>query len=510
MKLQIAAMPRFFRRFAAMAAILMLVPASAVAGDRPNVLFIAVDDLNSWVNCYGNELRAATPNIDRLASRGVRFDRAYCAAPICNPSRVAVMFGMNPASTGIYLISHYARDSARLKEALTLPQQFRQAGYEAIGCGKIFHTMNRAHVWNDPQSWDDYAPGLGGSNRKAHPSTGFEPGELVHMFDWGPINSGGTTDADTKDFKDAEWIAERIRRPHDKPFFYAYGCIRPHLPLYVPQKYFDMYPLEKITLPKVLDNDLDDVPEAGRRIARNDAISAAANPDGSRDFHRELVAKGKWREAVQAYLAAITFADAAVGVVLDALAASPEADNTIVVLWGDHGWHLGEKNHWQKCTLWEESARVPLIMLAPGVAKPGGVCQQPVNLTDIYPTLLEMCGLAVPSGLDGRSLVPLLEDPAASWPHAALTTYNRGNHAVRTAGWTLIRYADGSMELYDRQADPHEWHNLAGDSSRASIVSELSQYLPAADAPAVRRTGYHDERFAPKRHTGGKPLPIED
>jgi arylsulfatase A-like enzyme len=243
------------------------------------------------------------------------------------------------------------------------------------------------------------------------------------------------------------------------------------MPWQVPQKYYDMFPLEKITLPKVRKDDLSDVPPAGIKMAK---------PQGD---HATILETDNWRHAVQGYLAAIAFADAQIGRLLGALDASPERDNTIVVFWGDHGWHLGEKEHWRKFALWEEATRAPLIVVAPGVTKPGGVCQKAVDFMNIYPTLADLCGAPIPEHVEGVTMRPLLENPNAEWRHVAVTTHGRGNHAVRTEHWRYIRYTDGSEELYDHRHDPQEWTNLADDAKHSDIKKELSAYLPKTDAP---------------------------
>lgn len=479
---------------------------------RPNVLMIAVDDLNDFVDCYGGPVRAKTPNIDRLAKQGVRFNTANCAAPICNPSRVALMTGYNPTSSGIYLIPQYQRDSELLKNAATLPEYFRSNGYNAWGCGKIYHHFNRDNLWTEPQTWDDYSPVLGGAFRKGKPSHGFDDKELISMFDWGPNNTGNGSIEETTDYRDAQWVAGKLEKPTGQPFFLAYGTLKPHLPMWCPQSFFDQYPLESVPLPPYLKTDLDDVPLIGRTWALNGSFT---DPKQSkiRNFHQELVAKNKWQEAVQAYLANITFADACIGRVLDALDKSPAASNTIVVLWGDHGWHLGEKDHWQKCTLWERAARVPLIIYAPSVTPSGGgVCDRPVSLVDLYPTLVELCGLPAKQGLDGRSIVPLLRNPSAQWDYPAITTYHRGNNAVRSQQWRFIHYEDGKEELYDMQNDTNEWHNLANDPKYASVLAEHRKWLPKDQAKSVKPSDIAAKRFVYdwKKEHGKRPAPSEE
>jgi arylsulfatase A-like enzyme len=280
------------------------------------------------------------------------------------------------------------------------------------------------------------------------------------------------------DHKVSVWTAEKLQQSYDKPFFMACGFFRPHLPWYVPRKYFAMYPEDKVTLPEVNANDLDDVPAIGKRMA---------NPD--RD-HKKVLEHKQWRKAVQGYLASISFVDTCVGRVLDALDKSPHAKNTIIVLWGDHGWHLGEKLHWRKFALWEEATHAPLLMVAPGITKPEGRCPRTVSFADIYPTLCDLCGFAKPEQLEGVTLTPLLKNPKAKWDRPALTTHGRLNHTVRTEKWRYIRYSDGGEELYDREKDPLEWTNLAGKPQYAKVKAELAGWLPktnAADAPRVNR-----------------------
>ncbi len=400
----------------------------------PNVLFIAVDDLNDWVGCLGGHPDVRTPNLDRLAARGVLFTNAHCAAPLCNASRAALLTGVRPSSSGVYTNSQPMRHSAALRDAVTLPQYFMAHGYRVMGGGKIFHDAFR-----DPQSWNEYFPG----KDRARPADPVPPKrplngipDMEAHFDWGPID---VPDAQMGDDKVASWAAGELVRPQPGPFFLACGIFRPHLPWYVPRKYFDLYPADKVTLPNVKDDDLDDVPPIGREFAK---------PEGD---HRKVIQYEQWRAAVQGYLASITFADACVGRVVDALEAGPHADNTVIVLWSDHGWHLGEKLHWRKFALWEEATRNVLALVAPMVTKPGGRCARTVNLMDLYPTLIDLCGLPRKDGLEGMSLTPLLSNPSAHWDRPSVTTYLRGNHSVRSERWRYIRYSDGTEELYDHR-----------------------------------------------------------
>ena len=437
---------------------------------RRNLLFIAIDDLNDWIGCLNGHPGVMTPNLDRLARRGTLFTSAHCAAPVCNPSRTALMYGKRPSTSGVYTNTQPHRRSPVLENAVTLPMHFMENGYRAIGGGKIFH-----EAYPDPRSWNDYFPSQ--TRSKPHdpqparkPLNGM-PGTA--NFDWGGIPN---PEQEMGDYKVVDWASGELLKSQDKPFFLACGIWKPHLPWYIPQKYIDMYPLDKIMLPVVKDDDLDDIPPIGRRMAITN----------SRDHERVKKYK-QWETAVRCYLAAITFADAQVGRVLDALDAGPHAKSTNIVLWSDHGWHLGEKLHWRKFSLWERSTRNVLMVSAPGLTKPGSRCDSTVSLLDVYPTLTEMFGLASREGLEGRSLMPLLKNHSASWDHPAITTYLRGNHAVRDAHWRYIRYHDGTEELYDRDKDPNEWTNIAAQPSGQKVKQRLARYLPPTDAPDVPR-----------------------
>jgi arylsulfatase A-like enzyme len=455
--------------------------AAAAPKGRPNVLLIAIDDLNDWTGCLGGHPNAKTPNIDRLAARGVLFTRAYCAAPACNPSRAALMTGIRPTTSGVYINPQPWRTSPVLKKAVTLPQHFMAAGYEATGSGKIYHG-----AFPDPASWEEYWPSKtkpkpDDPKPKGIPLNGFPK---ASHFDWGPVDA---RDEEMGDWQVADWVTGRLAETHERPFFLACGFFRPHLPWYVLQKYFDMHPLDSVKLPDVDENDLDDVPEAGRRMAK---------PGGD---HANVVKHKQWRKVVQAYLASGSFVDACVGRVMAALDASPHRDNTIVVLWADHGWHLGEKLHWRKFALWEEATRNPMMFVAPGVTRPGGRCDRPVGLIDIYPTLVELCGLDARAELEGESLVPLLRDPAAARERRALTTHGRGNHSVRSERWRYIRYADGSEELYDHDADELERTNLASDARHDTVKADLARWIPRTEAESIPRVNTRSKK---KRRKG--------
>ena len=435
------------------------------AAKRPNVLFLALDDLNDWTGFLGGHPGTLTPNMDRLARRGVVFNKAYCSAPLCNPSRASLLTGLRPSTTGVYQNNQPWRPV--LKDAVTLPQYFMAAGYHVVGGGKIFH-----NAYNDPQSWHQWYREKANPHPDKTPVNGIP--NTAH-FDWGPLD---VPDEEMGDTKVVNWAIDYLKkRPEDKPYFLAVGLIKPHLPWYVPRKYFDLHPLSEIKLPETRADDLDDIPAAGLAMAKRDKD------------HRQVVEHHQWEKAVQAYLASISFADAQIGRLLDALDATPDGKETIIVLWGDHGWHLGQKEHWRKFALWEEATRTSLIVIAPGKTHAGTRSDRTVTLLDLYPTLVELCGLPPKSGLEGNSIFPLLEDPAATWDHPAVTTFGRNNHAVRNERWRYIRYADGTEELYDHDADPKEYQNLAKDPKSKEIIATLKRSLPeqnAAEAPTQR------------------------
>jgi arylsulfatase A-like enzyme len=461
------------------------VPSVLAAQDKPNspaqkknVLFIAVDDLNDWVGCLRGHPQAKTPNIDRLAEKGVLFEQAYCSAPLCNPSRTAIMTGLNPSTTGIYCNKGWFRDNPKFRDWVTLPQYFRRYGYLACTGGKIYHQP--AGKWSDPIAWNkQYSKKMGSpapppEKRFRHGMSGkFKNDYYNGWLDWAPIEQ---SEEQTNDWKTADLAARFLQQEHDKPFFLGCGIYRPHLTWYVPKKYFDMHPIEEIQLPAHKVNDLDDVPPMGRAMAG--------------EVFNIIRKHGQWKNSVQGYLAACSFADACVGHVLNALEKSIYRDNTIVVLWGDHGYHLGEKDHFSKSALWEETSRTPLIIHAPGLSKNQGCCKRPVSLVDIYPTLIELCGLPGRDGLDGRSLAPLVRKPESDWPYPALITHSPSwygtNHAIHSQRYHYIHYRDGGEELYDNTADPYGWKNLADDPKYAKIKEKLKKWLPKANAEHFR------------------------
>src|SRR4051812_42144172 len=428
--------PRFLA--GVLTAAVLLAPAAAPGADapgspKPNVLFIAVDDLRDWVGYLGKNPQSITPNIDKLAARGVAFTPSYCAAPVCNPSRAALMSGMRPSTTGVYENQNDWRTVIPQDKPLTTA--FRNAGYHVCGAGKIYHEAYRR-----PAEWDDYLQNEGG-NPAPKGNTG------VGGIKFAPLDC---KDDELNDWRIVDWCIKELGKSHDKPLFLACGIHKPHMPWNVPRKYYDMHPLKDIKLPPYLENDLDDVPPAGVKMAH------------PHTDHEPMVKSGRWKEAIQGYLATISYCDMNIGRLMDAFDKSAYRDNTVIVFWCDHGWHLGEKHHWRKFALWEEATRSPLIWVVPGLTKAGVACERPVDFMSIYPTLTDLCGIPTPKHVEGRSLRSLLVAPSSSWDQPALTTYRFKNHAVRSEGWRYIRYANGDEELYDETNDPNEWTNLAG------------------------------------------------
>lgn len=440
---------------------------------RMNVLFIALDDMNDWIQLLDSNAPIKTPNLKRLAQKGMLFTQAYCASPSCNPSRTTVLTGKMPSSTGVY---NNATDwKGAMPDAVTLPGYFMANDYHVEGAGKIFHHhMNGA--FHDTASFHEFLqmpwppdapmpkPKLNGLKWYGSANT-----------DWGGWPGKGSLHVDART---VNYITGKLAGAYKQPFFLAAGIFRPHMPFFVPEEYFRRYPAGQVQMPEVRADDLEDIPSGGMKLWEETRWFF----DGMMKAEKQQ--PGTWKEAVRAYQASASFADAQVGKILDALEASPCAGNTIIVLWSDHGYHLGEKQHWEKFTLWEKTTHVPFIVVAPGITRPGSRCVTPVSLVDIYPTLIELCGLDPRPELDGNSLLPLLKDPEAVWDRPALMTYGRGNHALRSGKWRYIRYADGTEELYDQEKDPHDYLNVAGDPENAEVIEALKKWLPQKEAPA--------------------------
>ena len=481
----------------------------AHAAEKPDILFIAIDDMNSWTTLFDQDNPIQTPNLKRLAERGTFFNRAYCNAPICNPSRTSILLGKEPYHTGVY---HNKDDWQKLQpNATTLPRYFLNHGYATRSAGKIYH--HGRHSTRDKQALGcEEFVGHNRSRRVLSNLNGYEGQTALatFSFDWGIY-----PDRDNMgDLRTVKKIQEYYANaPEDRPLFVAAGIFRPHLPFYAPADTFEQYPEEKLVMPKYSldEKDLEDIPLPGVAMTMEQQFIYNHVMTAPRD------SVGGIRHKVRSYQAAASFADEMVGKLLDILDASGRADNTIIVLWSDHGYHLGDKGICVKFTLWEKGTHVPLIVVAPGVGKPGQVCQRPVNLMDIYPTLVELAGLPRKGDLDGNSLVPLLKNTSLEW-RPAITTMYRGNHAVRNDRFRYIRYFDGSEELYDHgmpgQSDPDPWEedNLADNPEYDDVKQQLAARMPKLEEQA---RGMHESPLPQRMQTiqrcGGKrPSPARD
>ena len=454
--------------------------ASQAAQQRPNILFIAIDDLNDWIGCLGGHPQTITPNLDRLAASGVLFSNAHCPGAACNPSRSAIMTGRSPHRSGLYENGQKMREV--MPDAELLPQHFRSNGYWAAGSGKLLH------YFIDARSWDKYFPAK--ETEDPFPRTLYPEKRPVSLpkggpwqyveTDWAALDA--TDEEYGGDWLVSKWIGEQLGREHDKPFFLACGIYRPHEPWFVPKEYFEPFPLESIQLPPgYREDDLDDLPSAGKRMGPN-------------RYFEHIRQQDQWKQGIQGYLASIHFADAMLGRVLNALESGPHNDNTIVVLWSDHGWHLGEKQHWQKFTAWRAVTRVPLMVRVPQHAAPGlmvgtkagTVCDRPVNLLSLYPTLTELAGLPAKGGNDASSLVPLLKDADARWDHVSVTHLGTpGSYGLSAEDWRYIHYANDDEELYHIADDPYEWSNLAQVPDHVKKLEDLRAKAPREFAALV-------------------------
>lgn len=446
--------------------LLVFAPLAPLSAQPKDVLFIAVDDLNDWVGHLGGHPQARTPHIDRLVGRGMAFTNAHCAAPACNPSRAALMSGLRPWTTGIFTNNDPAQKV--MKDTLTINRHFLAQGYNTQGGGKIYHSFSSE---GRQDSWTEWKGLFNTDRADVHNLNGLDRSH----FDWGALPN---QPQDMGDYKLTDWAIETLNSaPADKPLFLAVGYVKPHLPWHVPQTYFDRFPLESIQLPEVKEDDLADIPPLGVKMA---------GPEGD---HAAVMKAGQWKKAVQGYLATISFLDDQVGRLLEAVEKSPRGKEMIVIWWTDHGWALGEKQHWRKFALWNDTTRTSFGITAPGVTTPGSRSSAPVDYTHLYPTLCELAGLPVPEHVKGPSLMPLIQNPEAAWDHVAICSHGRGNHAAVDSQWRYIRYEDGSEELYDYREDPNEWTNRAAESELAEIKLKLAAHLPKIEDEAPPTSG---------------------
>jgi len=453
-----------------LAAILAFALALTIqAADKPNVLFLAIDDQNDWIGCLGGHPLVKTPHIDQLAARGTLFTNAHCQAPLCNPSRTSLLLGLRPGTTGIHGLSPWFRDVPQWADHVPLPQHFAANGYRTLSAGKIYHSW-RGSKKNEPTPEFQEAGPAGGPGpkppEKLVPNTPFGNNPLV---DWGvwPLDNDDSTKGD---HQVASWAVEKLETlPKEQPFFLAAGFFLPHVPCYSTQKWHDLYPNDASILPPLLAGDRDDTSRSSWWIHWS-----LPEPRWKwvADHHQDV-------NLVRSYLACTSYVDSEIGRVLEALERSGHKENTVVVLWSDHGWHLGEKAITGKNTLWQRSTRVPLIFAGPGVTS-AQKCARPAELLDIYPTLIDLCALPpAPHALEGLSLKAQLADATAPRDRPAITSHNQGNYSVVTEQFRYIRYVDGAEELYDTAADPNEWTNLA--AQRPGICQDLRSKIPKID-----------------------------
>ena len=468
--------------------------------DKPNVLFIAIDDQNDWIGCLDSHPMVQTPNIDRLAARGTLFTNAHCQAPLCNPSRTSLMLGLRPSTTGIHGLKPWFRTVPQWADHVALPQHFVANGYESYSNGKIYHSIRSQPADTENPEFQHWGSRGGVGSKppeKLIPDTPFGNHPLM---DWG-VWPDDNDDTKKGDYDVASRAIEQLENmPDDKPFFLAAGFFLPHVPCYATQKWFDLYPDDASVLPPMPKDDRDDTSHSSWWI-----------------HWRLPEPRQKWIEEndqainlVRSYMASTSFVDSQVGRILEALEKSGKKDNTIIVLWSDHGYHLGEKLITGKNTLWRRSTRVPLIFAGPGVNQ-GGKSNRPAELLDIYPTLIDLCKLPTLDHLEGLSLTPQLENPQAPRERPAITSHNQGNFSVVTEKWRYIRYVDGSEELYDIVGDPHEWTNLA--SQKKGVARDLKKWIPKINngpvaGSASRVLTYYDKSAVWEGEVIGKNAPI--
>ncbi|MCM8538620.1 MAG: sulfatase [Lentisphaeraceae bacterium] len=466
-----------------LAIFLILLTSGLTAAEKPNVIFFSVDDMNDWINPMGYK-GAKTPNLDRLAKMGVTFQNAHSPATFCAPSRSAIFTGKYATTTGCYKTQVYFHDHP---EIVPMQQSFKNAGYKTFGGGKLFH---HREGYADLRGWDEFFVRNEEQKKKGWPNDSWgEDTPLPKNIPVSPYNKGkkatpglflewapipNEQEEEMADTKRVNWACSVIEKKHEKPFFVAVGIYAPHFPNYAPKKYFDMYDRSKIELPPYKEDDLADLPEKMKKQKIN----------RKKAHHDKLVKMGLVEDAIHGYLACVSYADAMLGRVLDSLENSPNKDNTIVVIWSDHGYHHGEKGDWGKHTLWERTSNVPFIWAGPGIAKNKSV-DTSVSLIDMYPTFVESCGLKQDSGLEGKSLTSVLAKPETAQDRDVFLPYLELNaFALINQNWRYIHYADGSEELYNLQKDPHEWNNVASNPEFSSIKEQLKAKAPQNQAKA--------------------------
>tara|TARA_Y100001934_G_scaffold253174_1_gene317927 strand:+ start:3124 stop:4527 length:1404 start_codon:yes stop_codon:yes gene_type:complete len=458
-------------------AITLFVPITRANKERPDIVFIIVDDLNDWLGCLGGHSDAKSPNIDALAASGMLFKHGYCNSPQCRPSRTSLNHGVYPFRTGTYF---NARSKGEKKITTpTMQEFFASKGYRVASGGKVHHggpgnagdaLLKRPRDPRPPKGKNNF-------NAKRAPNDGY---------------ALDVPDEEMGDYKVAQWAGKEWSTVSDKPLFMTVGFFRPHRPLHVPKPYFEKFPIDSIRRPAEPkgEDDWNDMPTFARQLARTHAHKALHN--GLSD-HEYIVANGEWDKTIRAYHASVSFVDRQIGRFLRALKDNPRGRETVIMLVSDHGWHLGEKKHWCKGAIWEQTTHIPFIVRGPGI-KPGSVCTQPVSLIDVYPSLVDIAGFVLPDYLDGNSIKPQLKDPTAKRP-PAISSYGHGNTSIRTERWRYIRYEDGSEELYDHSVDPDEWQNQAGNPQHVKTKRKLAGYIPKDQYPGLLVQDWFDKHL---------------
>ncbi|WP_198675379.1 sulfatase [Pleomorphovibrio marinus] len=445
----------------------------------PNILLIAVDDLNDFVGGMGHP-DAITPNLDSLIQQGVLFANAQCQSPMCSPSRAAIMTGLRPSTTGIYgfLDDNLVQGTNEATKKVPLMYAyFKEHGYHTMGVGKLFH-------FHAPEGLLEESGG-----REA--GFGPAPPKRIHWdkkgtsTDWGPFPE---RDEQMPDYRSAKWAVERLQQEYENPFFLSVGFLRPHVPWHVPQKWFDLYDTASLSLPAYLPEDREDLPPIALEI---DDLPMMPSTEWA-------IANQQWKNILQAYMASVSFVDHYIGEVLSALQNSPYADNTLIVLWSDHGYRLGEKGTFAKVALWNRATHSPLVFSGVGIPK-NVKLDWPVELFSIYPTLVELSELPEVPDMEAESIAPLLKNPKMSWEKPALTTWARNNHAVVTKEYRYIHYEDGSEEFYLLSEDPHEWYNRAKLPEYRERMDELKQYLPQTNVKWAAASKYDNNDYFVKQ-----------
>ena len=461
--------------------------------NKPNILLVIIDDLNDWTGDLEGHPKVQTPNMDRLADRGMIFTNAHAQAPLCNPSRTSFLTGLRPSTTGIYALGPWFRTVDQYKDLVTLPQYFERHGYVTLTTGKVYHDafppQESRHDGPEFSRWGFHGGFLPRPDEPFVKSTGHP------LVDWGVYPE---SDSLQDDWKIADWAIEQLKNPPpDRPFFLSVGFRHPHVPLYATQKWFDLYPEKELLLPVVRGDDREDVPDFAWYLHWYLPEPRLA----------WLKMHHQWKPKVRAYLASVSFVDMLIGRLLDVLDAEGLAENTIVALLSDHGYHLGTKDITGKNSLWHESTRVPFVFAGPGIPEKGKTSNTPVELLDLFPTLIELAGLPDKPDLEGHSLFPVLQDVSRESPWPAICTHGPGNHAVITGQWRYIRYADGSQELYNITTDPDEWNNLALNEAYNPVIDQLSRYLPESSPPAPGNKVRLIEMIGGKPYWEGNRIP---